>query len=43
MTKKSVDSSNVVKCSIELYKCLEYECSINKAVNCKTANNNFLS
>ena len=37
ITRKSVDSNRVVKCSIELYKCLEYECSISKAVNCKTA------
>lgn len=43
MTKKSVDSSSVVRCSIELYKCLEYECSIRRAVNWSTARSKVLS
>lgn len=43
MIRKSVDSNSVVKCSIELYKWREYECSISNAVNCNTAKRSVLS
>lgn len=42
-TFMSHDDSNVIRCSIELYRCLEKECSINSVVKWRTHNNNSLA
>jgi hypothetical protein len=42
-TFMSQDDSNVIRCSIELYKCLENECSIKSVVKWSTQSNSSLS
>jgi hypothetical protein len=42
-TFMSHDESSVIRCSIELYKCLENECSIKSVVKWSTQSNSSLS